>query len=170
MSSRVTGSVHVLVYGSIDRGVCDLYRFGVYREALARLGVELRAWDRYSVVVPAGYEDRPEVAVANGLAELDRSQLDWADVLVFRRWYQTCWACSECDTVGRHAAEIGGHARRTGHAPAEPEWLLRPLFESVLERPEVLRGRAVLYETDDDLLTPNEGHGLERRIAAERDP
>ena len=89
--------LHVLVYGSIDRGVCDGYRFGMFADRLIGEGIELRPWDRHRILVPTSFQDDPARAVEGGLADLDRETLDWADVIVFRRWYQTVWACADCD-------------------------------------------------------------------------
>jgi len=54
-------TLHVLVYGSIDVGVCDFVRLGVYRDLLQQHGVELRTWGEfndYRVQGPADYADR----------------------------------------------------------------------------------------------------------------
>ena len=161
--------LHVLVYGSIDRGVCDRYRFGMFADRLMGEGIELRPWDRHRILVPNQFEDDPAAAVDGGLVDLDRETLDWADVIVFRRWYQTVWACADCDVEPGDRIRLAGHAAATGHEAAEPELLLRPLLATILERPEILRGRAIVYETDDDLLARDPGNGLTRRVAAERD-
>ena len=38
----MSDELHVLVYGGTEIGVCAFYRFEMYREALARLGVIVR--------------------------------------------------------------------------------------------------------------------------------
>ena len=108
----MTEPLHVLVYGSIGEGVCDVYRLGMYRDRLAALGVEMRTWgdfNDYLVQVPAGYEDRVDDAIRDGVAQIDRAPIDWADVIVFRRWYGLTPACNDCDTGGPTEAAIAAH-------------------------------------------------------------
>src|ERR1035437_868759 len=88
----MTEPLHVLVYGSTNAGVCDFYRLGMYAERLAALGVEMRTWsdfNDYAVRVPGEYADRLDEAVRLGLAQIDRSPIDWADVILFRRWWSS---------------------------------------------------------------------------------
>ena len=163
--------IHVLVYGSIGEGVCDLYRLGMYRERLAALGVEMRTWgdfNDYLVNVPAGYEHRIADAFRDGVAQIDRAPIDWADVIVFRRWYALTSACNDCDTVGESDAALVAHCARTGHTPNFPDRIVAALVASFVEHPEILRGRAIVYETDDDLLTHLPWLGTHRRLLADR--
>ena len=68
-----------------------------------------------------------------GAFEIDRTDLDWADVLVFRRYYFTTFACETCDTASRSETEMAEHARATGHLCRGPlDRLLRPLWERML--------------------------------------
>jgi hypothetical protein len=47
---------------------------------------------------------------------------------------------------------VAGHCRTAGHRPNTPDRLLPLLISTFEEHPESLRGRAIMYETDDDLL------------------
>jgi hypothetical protein len=116
-------TLRVLVYGSIDAGVCDSVRLGVYRDLLAEHDVELRTWGEfndYRIQVPADYADRLDDAVRDGVATIDLSPIEWADVLVFRRWYGTVYACDDCDYAASDSATLAGHCRENGHAPVMP--------------------------------------------------
>jgi hypothetical protein len=146
--------VRVLVYGSANAGVCDFYRLGMYAERLRELGVEMRTWsdfNDYTVRVPAEYAGRLEEAVRLGLAQIDRDAIDWADVILFRRWYSVAPCCEDCDTTGS-AAFLEAHCQASGHRPNTPDQLLPLLLSTIEAHPESLRGRAIVYETDDDLL------------------
>jgi len=170
-TGAMTEPLHVLVYGSIGEGVCDVYRLGMYRDRLAALGVEMRTWgdfNDYLVQVPAGYQDRIEDAIREGVAQIDRTPIDWADVIVFRRWYGLTPACNDCDTVGPSEAAIAGHCRATGHTRNFPDRIVAALVASFERHPEVLGGRAIVYETDDDLLASQPWVGFHRRLQPDR--
>jgi hypothetical protein len=150
----MTTQLNVLVYGALDAGSCDVFRVGMYRDHLNGLGITLRPWTELRVEFPAGWENRPQEALDAGAFELDRSTLDWADVIVFRRYYFTSAACLVCDTASRSEAEMAEHGRVTGHAVRGPlDRLLRPIWRRITEDPAWLGGRAVVYETDDDVLS-----------------
>ena len=158
--------LRVLVYGSVDAGVCDFVRLGVYRALLADHGVELRTWGElndYRVHVPPGYGDRLDDAFRDGVAAIDTSPIDWADVLVFRRWYGTVPACEGCDFVAPDLEVLANHARRTGHEPATPDRIIRPLLSAIEHDDAFVRGRAVVYELDDDLLAAQPWLGFYER-------
>ena len=162
--------LNVLVYGSLEAGSCDVFRFGMYQPHLARLGVTMRPWTQLRVDFAPGFEGRPEDALAGGAFEIDRTDLDWADVIVFKRFYHTVPACRICDKASRSKAEIVDHARRTGHGVRGAEdLLLRPLWKRIGDDPSFLGHAAVVYETDDDVLATPEwtGHAAMARLEAD---
>ncbi len=161
--------LHVLVYGSLDAGVCDVYRFGMHRAALAEHGVELRGLTNFALGVPADAGDSMDAAFASSEVVFDRSEIDWADVIVFRRFYVTQWSCRDCALVSPSQAELERHRDNVRHQISEPDRLIRPLFTAFDDYPELLRGRAVVYESDDDLLNVKAWNGVSRRIAPERE-
>lgn len=164
--------LRVLVYGSVDAGACDSVRLGVYRDLLAAHGVEIRTWGEfndYGVQVPADYADRLDDAIRDGVATVDLSPIEWADVLVFRRWYGTVHACDDCDFAAPDAAELAGHLRVSGHTPVTRDRVIRSLLGSIERDPSVLGGRAVVYELDDDLLSAQPWLGFYRRIQGDLD-
>ena len=165
----MSAPLHVLVYGSLDDGACPVYRFGMHRAALLEHGVELRALTDYAVGVPQGTAISTDSMFASRDLVLDRSAIDWADVIVFRRFYVTRWSCRDCAFVAGDRPEADRHARKARHRITAPDRLVRPLFTAFEEHPEVLRGRAVVYESDDDLLNVMAWNGVSRRIAPERE-
>lgn len=149
----MSSPVNVLVYGVLDGGSCDVFRTGMYADHLAALGVTLRPWTELHVDFAPGWENRPQEALDNGAFEIDRTDLDWADVLLFRRYFYTAAACEACDTASRSESEMAEHARATGHRVRGPlDRLLRPLWAKLESDPSFLGGKAVMYETDDDVL------------------
>ncbi len=164
--------LRVLVYGSIDAGVCDSVRLGVYRDLLAVHGVELRTWGEfndYRVQVPPAYAGRLDDAIRDGVAEIDLSPIEWADVLVFRRYYSTVYACDECDCTAPDAATLAGHCKMTGHAPVARDRIVRDLLAAIERDRSILRGRALVYELDDDLLSTPPWTGFYHRIRGDLD-
>jgi Glycosyl transferases group 1/Glycosyl transferase family 2 len=165
-------TLHVLVYGSMDAGVCDFVRLGVYRDLLARHDVEIRTWgdfNDYRVQIPADYADRLDDAIRDGVATIDLAPIEWADVLVFRRWYGTIVGCEECDFVALDAARLDRHCQATGHQPIHRDRIIRPLLAEIERNRAVLRGRAVVYEIDDDLLSTEPWVGFYGRLQGDMD-
>ena len=162
--------LRVLVYGELAAGVSDLYRFGQFRAALAGHGVVLRPWSElgdFTVGIPAIPGLEPDEAIALGLGSIDLTPLDWADVIVFRRWYSLGFCCAECDTLAPNRAALAGHARLTGHAVSAPERHLPVLLRELLQRGAVGRGPAIVYDTDDDLFDVPDWTGLRARVSAD---
>lgn len=167
----MSDELHVLVYGGTEIGVCAFYRFKMYREALARLGVIVRPFVKAQLAFDAAFGDRSDLALASSEVILDREQLDWADVIVFARFYQTAWwGCEGCIATALSEAAAIHHAKTTGHVLSPPDPLLRPLFDTLEHRPDALHGRAILYETDDNLLhVPTWNAGPHLWMSVERD-
>jgi hypothetical protein len=164
--------LRVLVYGSIDGGVCDFVRLGVYRDLLTEHGVELRTWGEfndYAVQVPADYADRLDDAVHDGVATVDLSPIEWADVILFRRWYGTVHACEVCDFAAPDQAAVARHSQSTGHPMVVRDRIIRSLLNSIENDRSILRGRAMVYELDDALLDPQPWNTFHRRIQGDLD-
>jgi glycosyltransferase involved in cell wall biosynthesis len=167
----MSDELHVLVYGTTDQGACAVYRVGMYKEALERRGVFIREFGGATVVTDPVYGDRLDLALAGGGAIMDREMLDWADVILFRRLYQTAWwKCTGCIGTAFSEAWATQHEERTGHTMTTPDALLRPLFDTFEHRADALKGRAIMYDTDDDLFgVPAWNTGTHMWMNAERD-
>ena len=186
--------LHVLVYGPLDSGVTDSLRIGVYVEPLAELGVEVRSWQSFADDMinggkPSGgsgeaagagdtghsVEARPRIVsgppdpVAEGLRGAGLTALAWADVIMFRRWRSTHLVCTDCETPFGTSAELEAHVRAAGHRTMTPDLVLRPVVDLIAEHPELLGSRAVVYDTDDDVLDYPSWTGFAAAAARERD-
>jgi glycosyltransferase involved in cell wall biosynthesis len=167
-------TLHLLVYGSLDAGVTDTLRIGAFVEPLAKLGVEVRSWQSFAGDVLNGgagesgspISNRPDVSAlrAAGLVGLA-----WADAVLFRRWRSTHPICTECETPVTGAGELAAHARATGHNSLEPDPMIRPIVELLASHPELLGGRPIIYDTDDDVLDYPAWTGLGAAAGRERD-
>jgi glycosyltransferase involved in cell wall biosynthesis len=148
--------LHVLAYGELDSGVTDSLRLGIFREPLAGLGVQLRPWSSFDSDVLMGGE--------GGL-----TGLEWADVVLFRRWRPTHSVCTECERPFDALAGLESHLRSSGHRTMVPDLRLRPLVELLEAHPELIASRGIVYDTDDDVLAYPEWTGFARAAGRERD-
>jgi hypothetical protein len=168
----MTEPLRVLVYGSVDAGPCDSVRLGVYADLWRDQGIEMRTWGElndYRVQVPPEYADRLDDAIRDGVATVDTSPIEWADVLLFRRWYGTIHACDVCDFAAPDGGTLVRHSLATGHAMVTRDRIIRSLLTSIEKDPAVLRGRAMVYELDDNLMSPQPWLGFYRRIQGDLD-
>ena len=86
----------VLVWGHVEDGPCAYFRGHQFVEELKKLGVEYRGLNKVGMKIKEGGEKLllPE-AMAKGLVDFDTSDVDWADVVVFRRYYNTTISCKD---------------------------------------------------------------------------
>jgi glycosyltransferase involved in cell wall biosynthesis len=143
------GRLHVLAWGSLGSGVTDSLRLGSYVAPLAARGVEVRSWSEFGPDVPAA--------------------LEWAHVALFRRWRPTHTICTECESAWPNLAALETHVRSTGHRTMVPDLLLRPVVDLLASHPELRRSRAIVYDTDDDVLDYPDWTGFAGAAARERD-
>ena len=150
-------NLRVLVIGPGTASASDALRFEAFVPALLRLGVELVCW------AP------PPVEEVGGDLEAFEAVLRWSHVVVLRRWYRTVHTCPDCSARTFDRAEIRAHAVSTGHQTVEsPFALVRPLVGLLEADTGALGGRALVYETDDDVfaadLPPGAEDWLERDL------
>ena len=161
--------LHVLVYGEIDSGVTDSLRLGVYVEPLAKLGVEVRRWLSFADDVLGGGVAGASIAGGDDLKDAGLTALAWADVVLFRRWRPTHIVCTECETSFGTIADLEAHTRVASHRTMVPDLVLRPLVDLLSGHPELTRSRAIVYDTDDDVLNYPAWTGFSAAAARERD-
>lgn len=136
---------------------------------LARLGVAVRYAS--PSIAAEGQLDRHQVDRLVG-DRVDRlvAEVETADVVVFRRAYATHALCLECDFAALEGERAAAHVRATGHAvDAAPHLAVRRLFELLEEGPGGAPERAIVYETDDDLLRPDSSNAQARVLRHEHD-
>ena len=79
-------TVKVLVWGTAEQGPCAYFRGHMFDEELKRLGIEMRHIDKVDFIshpVAAGMSQ--DEAMMKGLLKIDTKDIDWADVVMFRR-------------------------------------------------------------------------------------
>ena len=168
----MTDAVHVLVYGALDSGVTDSLRVGCFVEPLARLGVEVRSWQSFADDLLGGAARTVADSAGptgDSLRDSGLTALAWADIVLFRRWRSTHTVCTECEAVFGREAELAAHVRSFGHRSLVPDALLRPVVELFAAHPELLGGRAIVYDADDDILDYPDWTGLGPAARRERD-
>ena len=175
----MTAPIHVLVYGALDSGITDSLRVGCFVEPLSRLGVEVRSWQSFvddlllggSSGDGGGAPSAPPSAQPDGdfLRDSGLTALAWADVVVFRRWRSTHQVCSECERGFDMEPAFAAHVRSSNHRTLMPDLLLRPIVELIATHSELLGERAVVYDTDDDVLDYPDWTGLGPAARRERD-
>jgi hypothetical protein len=161
MSERV----RVLVYGGVGSAACDFYRRALYVSRLADLGVDLVSWTP-PLQHPSAYAGRWFDAIRDGVAQLDLSEMDQAQVVLFSRWSNTHAACTVCGAACASPDGLAEHARSTGHDTLCMDPLLRLLLPSLLSDPK--RRCALMYDLDDDFFHQpawvGHGAGLAREM------
>jgi glycosyltransferase involved in cell wall biosynthesis len=174
----VTGGLHLLVYGDMDSGVSAQLRVGLYRQPLSALGIEVRGWSGFADDVLSGVApsvstasearagERPDAAA---LRDIGLTAIAWADVILFRRFHSTHSVCTECEAVFAGPEEHERHLAASGHYSVPTDRLFRAIVGLIAARPDVLGGRALVYETDDDLLNCPDWTGLGPTARRERD-
>jgi glycosyltransferase involved in cell wall biosynthesis len=173
----LTEPLRVLVYGALDSGVTDSLRVGCFVRPLAGLGVEVRSWQSFADDLLGGGAGgtrtttaSPEAAAGGDfLRDAGLTALAWADVVVFRRWRSTHLVCTECELAFTREPEFAAHVRSSGHKTLVPDLLLRPIVELLTTHPALLGNRAVVYDTDDDILDYPNWTGLGAAAGRERD-
>jgi len=136
----------VLVWGHVEEGPCAYFRGHQFTEELKKLGVEYRGLNKVGMKIKEGGEKLllPE-AMAKGLVDFDTSDVDWADVVVFRRYYNTTISCKDeaCPFVTFSYQEAMQHE----HGWKERDLITRLLWPTFQY---ANHGKAIVYETDDD--------------------
>ena len=171
-------ALHLLVYGETDSGVTDSIRIGMFRDALAALGVEVRTWSGFADDVINGAPPPQATDAIRGGGDLRATEalrvagltaLAWADVLLFRRWRPTRIVCTECEADLETLVDLDSHLAATGHRTMRPDLLLRPIVEMLEAHREMLGSRTIVYDTDDDVLEYPAWTGFAAAAARERD-
>jgi glycosyltransferase involved in cell wall biosynthesis len=139
--------LNVLVWGHVEDGPCAYFRGHQFTEELKKLGVNYRGLNRVEFEVMEEGKDMPLTeAMAKGLVKIDSSDIDWADVIVFRRYYNTTLMCKAepaCPFVTFSYVEAAKHI----HGFKERDLITRLLWPAFQH---ANHGKAIVYETDDD--------------------
>ena len=154
--------LHVAVWGDSPHGPCAYYRGSLFAEVLAEVGVTLRQVQmqtRLTIDGPDGpITEMGENALRQGLqagthkinVDIDLEPIEWADVLLFRRDYNTSYACSldvgQCAFRTEDRAEAAKHQHRLAQVK---DTATLPIWTALMQDPN---RPAIVYDTDDYLI------------------
>ncbi len=168
--------VRVLFWGSAQNGPCAYYRGHIFDAPWKELGVEVRHIssldqtprfvDNEGNVLPGDMTIGPEFdkKYRNGKYKydllVDTEPLNWCDVIVFRRYYQTGFTCDHCHFRTHAEPEARAHHALIGHGIKMHEGTMQPardtLTRHVWDLAEKQTEKGILYETDDWFFGPDQ--------------
>jgi hypothetical protein len=166
----VSETLKVLVWGTAEEGPCAYYRGYQYDEALKALGVEVRHIKKIDFRAQRGWRRKPiEEAYKAGKVELDKRPIEWADVVMLRRYYNTSMRCGlytniendQCGFVTRDDDE----AMRHEHGYRRQDDITRLMWPAF--RDSWTGG--IVYETDDDHFNIKSWNGYYGDVIGEHD-
>jgi hypothetical protein len=137
-------TVKVLVWGTAEQGPCAYFRGHMFDEELNKLGIEMRHVDKVDFIAHPIASGMPQnEAISKGLVKIDTKDIDWADVVMFRRYYNTSAKCKECNLASKTPDEIRSHPHQMELRDGITE-MVWPAFESRSHN------KGMIYETDDN--------------------
>ncbi len=169
-------TVNVLVWGTAAQGPCAYFRGHLYDEPLAKLGVNLRhiggvgfkAVDEYAHDDCNGGCERCRAAYRAGKMAVDSTDMDWADVVMFRRYYNTSLKCrlddsdlSPCKFRTQDPDEAAAHE----HGCVRQDDITRAMWPAFRDH----WTGGMVYETDDDHFNIQDWNGYYGDVVRERD-
>jgi glycosyltransferase involved in cell wall biosynthesis len=166
----VTEPLKVLIWGTAEEGPCAYYRGYQYDEPLRELGIEMRHMSKVDFKVSKGWEDKPvEEAFKAHAIEVDVAPIEWADVLVFRRYYNSTLKCGESTGPENPGCGFATHdleaAARHEHGFRRQDDITRVIWDVVRDG----WTGGVVYETDDNHWAIKPWNGYYPDVIAERD-
>jgi hypothetical protein len=123
---------------------------------LGQYGVTLRHIDRLDPLIADANGEPVDVSQMTGpeidakvksgewqaLGQIDTAPIEWADVIVFRRYYNTSLKCvEECGFVTHDVQAARAHA----HPVRPQDFVTREMWPAIRDRTD----KAIVYETDD---------------------
>lgn len=151
----------VLVWGTAEQGPCAYFRGHMYDEEWKKMGIEVRHIDKVNFIAKPGAEGlTQDEAMRKGLLSVDTSDIDWADVVMFRRYYNCSAKCDTCGAASKDPEIIRTHQHEMKLRDGITEWMW-PAFESEQNT------KAMIYETDDNHFQIRSWNGYSPDVAAE---
>lgn len=161
-------TVKVLVWGTAQHGACAYFRGHMFDEPLKELGIELRHITRVNFRPAKGWEDKPPAETYRaGKMEFDTTDTEWADVVMFRRYYNTAFACKQsadlsvCTFRSRDRAEAEAHP----HGYTDQDGITREMWPAFRDH----WNGGIVYETDDNHWEIKPWNGYYGDVILERD-
>jgi glycosyltransferase involved in cell wall biosynthesis len=145
----------------------------MFDPVMPSLGVEMRHISQVRFSPAKGWEDKDSVeAFRAHKMEVDTSDLEWADVVLFRRYYNTAMKCAKDKDSGFYDGEgCGFLTQDMAAAAAHPHGMKRQdditrfMWEAVRDHWE----GGIVYETDDNHWEIKPWNGYYPDVIAERD-
>lgn len=175
--------LHVLVWGTAQEGPCAYFRGHMYNDVLlSEHNVEMRHISQVAFRIKKGYEhlarkmpdgsENLERAFIEGRMELDTSDAEWADVVVFRRYYNTAFRCKQsavdavtgyfgCTFLTQSLDEAIAHE----HGYKTQDDITRMMWPAFRDHWD----GAIVYETDDDHWNIKNWNGYYKDVRLEHD-
>jgi hypothetical protein len=134
----------------------------MYDQEWAKMGINVRHIDKINFIAKPGAEGLPqEEAMRKGLLSVDTSDVDWADIVMFRRYYNCSAKCNTCGDATKDQAKILTHPHKMELRDSITEWMW-PAFENAAF------DKAIIYETDDNHFQIRKWNGYYPDVQAER--
>ena len=161
-------NVNVLVWGTATDGPCAYFRGHLFDDELARRGINMRHISTVAFKPAPGWEDvDPVETVRAGKMQVDTSDAEWADVVVFRRYYNTSFRCAldgdppPCNFRTQSEAEAHAHP----HGWKRQDDITRFMWPAFRDH----WSGGIVYETDDDHWNIRDWNGYYHDVVLERD-
>lgn len=139
-------TVKVLIWGTAEQGPCAYFRGHMYDEELKKHGIEMRHIDKVNFIADPSAQGMSQAeASAKGLLKIDTSDIDWADVVVFRRYYNSSAQCMDkgCNFRTKSPVEAMAHPHEVQGRDGITD-MMWPAFNTRAHN------KAIIYETDDN--------------------
>lgn len=158
-------TLKVLTWGTASEGPCAYFRGHLYDEPLKELGIEMRHISQVRFRPAKGWEDKDPVEVFQaGKLELDTSDLEWADVVMFRRYYNTSLKCALPESCG-FLTQSPDDAAKHPHGVKQQDDITRAVWPAIRDG----WSGAIMYETDDNHWQIKPWNGYYPDVVNERD-
>ena len=153
--------MNVLVWGTAEQGPCAYFRGHMFDEEWKKMGISVRHIDKVNFIAKDGAQGlSQDEAMRKGLLSVDTSDIDWADIVMFRRYYNCSAKCNECGAATKDQSKILVHPHKMEMRDSITEWMW-PAFESAAFN------KAVIYETDDNHFQIRKWNGYWPDVQAE---
>ncbi len=153
--------MNVLVWGTAEQGPCAYFRGHMFDEEWKKLGINVRHIDKINFIAKPGAEGMSQdEAMRKGLLSVDSSDVEWADLVMFRRYYNCSYKCDACGHATKDVNSLKVHPHEMKIRDTITEWMW-PAFESKLF------DKAIIYETDDNHFQIRQWNGYYPDVQAE---
>jgi len=135
----------------------------MFDEEWKKLGINVRHRhiDKINFIAKPGAEGMSQdEAMRKGLLSVDSSDVEWADLVMFRRYYNCSYKCDACGHATKDVNSLKVHPHEMKIRDTITEWMW-PAFESKLF------DKAIIYETDDNHFQIRQWNGYYPDVQAE---